>query len=173
MTKYCNVHWSLKVHCPFYICYLIHYWEYIITYHHTLKDILSTLLNGLTKYCKVCTLIYAEYTAQSIFAHQLYTYSESIISPYTNNILSTLLKLAWYNLAVYTGLCGIHCPAYICSPSIQDRHRTATSCSLELRLFTVEMLQYQHLNPVCDGFSIWVYIAEVTLYLIITYFILL
>ena len=43
-------------------------------------------------------------------------------------------------------------------------------CSLELRLFTVEMLQYQHLNPVYNGFSIWVYIAEVTLYLIITYF---
>ena len=43
-------------------------------------------------------------------------------------------------------------------------------CSLELRLFTVEMLQYQHLNPVYDGFSIWVYVAEVTLYLIITYF---
>ena len=34
------------------------------------------------------------YPHASIFAHQLYTYSESIISPYTDNILSTLLKLA-------------------------------------------------------------------------------
>ena len=34
------------------------------------------------------TLIYLEYTTQSLSVHQIYTYSESALSPYTENILS-------------------------------------------------------------------------------------
>ena len=56
------------------------------------------------------------------------------------------------------------------SISVHRVSRTGTELVQPRITFIVEMLQYQHLNPVYDGFSIWVYIAEVTLYLIITYF---
>ena len=113
------VHWSIRKHCPVYICSPIIYifWEYYINVHWQ----------------------YLEYTVkisliQSCSVHW--------------SLWNTLSRP--YLFTEYPG-------------------QAQNWCSLELRLFTVEMLQYQHLNPVYDGFSIWVYI-EVTLYLIITYF---
>ena len=59
-----------------------------------------------------CTLVFVEYTVQSVSAHQIYTYSERTFSLYTENILSTLLN----SLIRY---CSVHWSMWI-TPSSLD-----------------------------------------------------
>ena len=124
----------------------------------------------------ILRLIKQEYFFGStgISALQIYTYFESTISVYTENILSTLLKSLIQSFSVHWPLWSTLPGVYLFTKSLHNKTsitvRFSTQftilnslfinlkslaeypvqaqnwCSLELRLFTVEMLQYQCLH---------------------------